>query len=46
MSTQLYLGWHFCKLRNGIPVLRDGPLEIGREYRHDGELIHVQGRLP
>jgi hypothetical protein len=37
--TQMNLGWHFCELRDGAPVLRDGtPLVIGKTYEHTGQL--------
>jgi len=32
-------GWHFCAMRDGVPVLRDGTLlVIGRTYRHEGDI--------
>ena len=38
--TQMHLGWHFCAIRDGKPVLRDGsPLRIGHTYEHDGPLV-------
>ena len=37
--TKHTLGWHFCKMHNGKPFLRDGtPLKIGMTYTHEGTL--------
>jgi hypothetical protein len=37
--TQMHLGWHFCALGNGVPILRDGTLlQIGKTYEHAGML--------
>jgi len=48
----MHLGWHFCAMRDGKPILRDGtPLEIGRTYEHHGPLVmcgagyHSSGRV-
>lgn len=33
-------GWHFCEIRDGKPMLRDGrPLVIGERIEHDGPLV-------
>ena len=38
--TQMHLGWHFCKMQGGTPVLRDGSLlVIGKTYEHTGMLM-------
>jgi hypothetical protein len=37
--TQMHLGWHFCKMKDGVPVLHDGTsLRIGHTYEHAGPL--------
>ena len=37
---QLHLGWHFCALRDGVPVLRDGsPLRVRHLYEHPRRLV-------
>jgi len=48
----MHLGWHFCAMRDGKPILRDEtPLEIGRTYEHRGPLVmceagfHSSGRV-
>lgn len=41
--TQMYPGWHFCAIKNGKPILRDGSqLVIGRTVEITGELKMCQ----
>ena len=38
-SGPMHLGWHFCAMNRGKPVLRDGTrLVIGKIYEHRGRL--------
>ena len=42
--TPMTPGWHFCAMKDGSPVLRDGtPLEIGRTYEHPDPVMCKQG---
>ena len=43
-TPALYPGWHFCAMKDGVPVLRDGtPLEIGRTYEHPDPEMCIRG---